>query len=193
MRSVLKNVSGGVSYGKILQVTGKNGSGKSTLLKALSGLIRLDSGQIDFENKPLHDFSCTITYLGHQLGLKSELTPFENIKWLSALSNNEFCPQYIERLFTLFDLSLKKHTPLKLLSAGQQKKAALIGTLMNPKPIMILDEPFANLDEGSIASVCHELEQLSSSGHAVILATHQPFVGTGRVMIHELNLECSHV
>src|ERR1700689_2558928 len=86
---VLRGIGAVVAGGQCLQVTGANGAGKTTLLRALCGLVPLEAGRICWRGRDIAEdaaaFHSELNYLGHDNGLKADLTATENLRYAAAL------------------------------------------------------------------------------------------------------------
>ena len=147
----LNNVSLNLEQGNILAVVGESGSGKTTLIRLVAGLETLDKGEIIINNKMVSSNSIFIEPQDRKVGMVFQdyalfphFTVFDNIAYgISKLSNKK---ERVEEVLQLVGLEgLGKRYPHEL-SGGQQQRVALARALA-PKPeLLILDEPFSNLD-----------------------------------------------
>ena len=86
---LFSSVSVSLLPSSIMYILGKNGSGKTSLLRAVAGIARISSGNIYFKKNNIYDLPKPYcTYIGHNLGLKQELTVFENLKYYSSFYNS---------------------------------------------------------------------------------------------------------
>lgn len=157
-RRLWNGLSFALQRGQILQLEGPNGSGKTTLLKLLCGLLEPDEGSVSWKREP------SITYIGHNNGIRLGLTPLENLRLFGA-SHPEEALNYF---------NLKSEVLCKSLSAGQKRKVALARLVHSDEPIWILDEPFAGLDKHSTQQLIQLMEQHKKKGNTVIFSTHLP-------------------
>lgn len=150
--TVLRGVSGQVGAGQVMLVTGANGSGKSTLLRCLAGLLAPDGGEIAYRegaggggDDPVLDAAerrRRIGYVAPDLALYEELTTEENLAFFSRLRGvpAERGPELLRRL----DLPLDR--PAGALSSGMRQKLRWAWALLHRPRLLLLDEPFQNLD-----------------------------------------------
>ena len=165
--------------GEIVLIEGDNGAGKTTLLKVLSGLLRPSEGQVYLCGQPLTlaRLSHQVALLGHQLGLKLELTALENLNFAMGLGGAR---AGITPELALSSVGLDGYGDLLLrqLSAGQRKRVALARLLLVPAMLWLLDEPYANLDREGILLVNRLLEDHARRGGAALLTSHGAYALT---------------
>ncbi|MDW8479767.1 MAG: heme ABC exporter ATP-binding protein CcmA [Xanthomonadales bacterium] len=158
-----------VHAGELWLVEGANGSGKTTLLRLLAGLLEPGAE----EDAPARiERAAPPAFLGHQLGLRAELSALANLRFARALAGAPgLAPS---AALAAVGLSGWEERPVAELSAGQRKRVALARLLVAPAPLWLLDEPYANLD-GAGAELLNRLleQQLARDGAAVITA-HGP-------------------
>lgn len=159
--------------GELALVEGDNGSGKTTLMRMLAGLLHIDVGELHWRGEPLQRDRCAgdILFLGHQLGLKADLSPRENLQIAIGLHGSR---EGVNVATVLADIGLRGYEdePLRRLSAGQKKRAALARLLLLPATLWLLDEPYANLDRIGIARVGQLLETHTARGGAALVTSH---------------------
>ena len=159
--------------GELALVEGDNGSGKTTLLRMLAGLLHVGEGELHWRGEPLQRDLCAgeILFLGHQLGLKADLSPRENLQIAAGLHG---CRDGSSVAAVLADIGLRGYEdePVRRLSAGQKKRAALARLLLLPATLWLLDEPYANLDRTGIALVNQLLETHTATGGAALVTSH---------------------
>ncbi|EKD75696.1 MAG: hypothetical protein ACD_44C00049G0019 [uncultured bacterium] len=172
-KSLFSNLSFEINPGDCLQIIGGNGAGKTTLLRILSGLCPPQKGKVywqhqDIYHSQLHTYNTDRLYLGHKLGIKTDLTLFENLKLHQTLQRSEHPVSPTE--LTWLQL---KNIATKSLSAGEQKKLALLRLLSSSALIWILDEPFSNLDETGTNWVQELIKQHLAKKGRLIFTSHQ--------------------
>ena len=172
---LLDELSFAVQAGEALMVRGPNGAGKTTLLRVLCGLTRPESGRVTWNGEPVDhrggEFARALAYCGHQTGLKADLSLERNLAFAARLAGLRGQPwQSI-----MEQLGLARCAPLQVryLSAGQQRRGALVRALMLNAACWIFDEPFANLDPAGRDWFETRLDShLAAGGLAVIAAHH---------------------
>lgn len=168
---ILKNITFSVPSSSVFHIHADNGAGKTTLLQLLCGLRQPEYGEIFFNNQSIHDqlnqYQQQLNYIGHQTPLQNQLTIAEH--WLLSNIDNDVYRQAVDT----FQLSHCDKIPAIQLSAGQRKKAVLMGLLLYPRPIWILDEPFVSLDQKSMDTFLNMIEHHVANGGMTILTSHQ--------------------
>ena len=174
-RELFTELSFALSDGQILHIQGANGSGKTSLLQILCGLTLPDSGAVYWQGQALqHNYQHYLTqmhYLGHHSGIKAELSPLENLRFITALTPTSDPDRSLDvlRQVGLFGF---EHEPAYSLSAGQRRRIALAGLLLSNAEVWILDEPFTALDSGGIALLEGLFEQHLINNGVIIFASH---------------------
>ena len=119
--------------GELALVEGDNGSGKTTLLRMLAGLLHRSAGELLWRGEALQRDQCAgeILFLGHQLGLKADLSPRENLRIAVGLHGAR---EGLSVASVLADIGLRGYEdePVRRLSAGQKKRAALARLVLLP-------------------------------------------------------------
>jgi heme exporter protein A len=161
-----------LNAGQIIRIAGPNGSGKSTLMRILLGMSAGFQGQLQWNgvslDKARYDFNQQLLFMGHQVGIKGNLTPEENLKALNPKATKDRIYQALKKVGLLgFEDLLCSG-----LSAGQQRRVALARLFIEQKAVWILDEPFTAIDKEGVAALESTLVQHASNGGLVILTTH---------------------
>jgi heme exporter protein A len=167
---IFNNQTHTLSSNRITLLLGQNGSGKSTFLKVIAGLEKPNSGSIRFydNNDESVNFNGNISYLGHKLALKEELTVQENIKFWQ----NFYGKALLSREFEELGLGKLASMIVSNLSAGQKKKLALYRILISNKKIWLLDEPFSNLDKKAYGYLKQLLLMRLNNDRIIIITSH---------------------
>ncbi|KPJ89106.1 MAG: heme ABC transporter ATP-binding protein [Gammaproteobacteria bacterium SG8_11] len=190
-RTLFRDLSFSVAEGELLHLKGKNGSGKTTLLRSLCGLFLPDNGDIRWKGTAIHtlgeDFLGDVVYLGHQNGIKDDLTALENLSISAVLDGDEADENQIGRALDQIGLRGYKDLPTRVLSQGQKRRVALTRLLLTRSPLWILDEPFTALDTGAVDLLQGIIRDHTARGGMIIITTHQEVeLTTGQVRQLEL-------
>ena len=175
-RTLFSGVDLRVEPGGLLHVRGPNGSGKSSLLRMLCGLVLADAGEILWKGEPIRsseDYHRSLTYLGHQNGIKEELSGLENLRISCGMAGFEVSEEHALEAFERMGLEGREHLPAKVLSQGQRRRVMLARLLVAETPLWILDEPLVALDTDAIGLMRSLFELHLENGGMMILTTHQ--------------------
>jgi ABC-type multidrug transport system ATPase subunit len=167
-KRVIHDLDLDVAAGERLLVTGPNGSGKSTLLALCAGLLAPTGGEIDVAVE-----RGRIGYLAHEPLLYRELTAAENLDLFGRLYRVPERRERIGMLLERFGLWEVRGERVGSFSRGMVQRLALCRTLLHEPELLLLDEPFAGLDEAGGALLDSELADLASE-RTVVVATHEP-------------------
>jgi heme exporter protein A len=153
---------------------GPNGSGKSTLLRVIAGLLRPARGSISFDGSA-HEASDEglrrkLGYSGHEPGLYGRLTIQENLELFAALCGAE--PGRVDDTITRIGLEDRATARVDELSAGLKKRASIARAMVHDPTFLLLDEPFATLDDESAERVVSAIRSWSSPERTAVIATH---------------------
>ena len=176
-QQLFQSLSFVINAGEALQIVGRNGSGKTTLLRTICGLTRTESGHLNWRGEPLDQntdaYRSEMLYVGHENGLKFELSPLENLRTLRDIAGRS-------RNFTLEDalqqvgLRGYEDRPIRLLSSGQRRRVALAKLIVVSASLWLLDEPFTNLDVAGTGLVNELVAEHIDGGGALLFTSHAP-------------------
>jgi heme exporter protein A len=173
-RLALAEVTLTLEEGQTLAVLGPNGAGKTTLLRLLATLLRPHGGEARVFGHPLPGEAWAVRgrigLLGHEPLLYRELTARENLAFHAALHGVEAAA--IEELLSIVALERRADEPLRTLSRGMVQRTAVCRALLHDPPLLLLDEPRANLDPA--ASELVEPLIGRGSGRTRVIVSHDP-------------------
>jgi ABC-type multidrug transport system ATPase subunit len=165
--AALRGVSHEFRPGTLSAVIGDNGAGKSTLLRIIAGLIQPTSGTRE-TNGP-------IGYMAHASMLYDELTGLENLRYFAALHKFDNDARLRDLLATV-DLDPTLTKLAREYSQGMRQRLSLARSVVHDPEIVLLDEPFSNVDAESVSHIVRVLSQWREAGKTIVLVTHQPGV-----------------
>ncbi len=165
-----------INPGDIIQIEGPNGAGKTSLLRILAGLVRPDVGEVCWQNKNIlsqpERYHQNLIFIGHQPGIKTVLTPYENLKFYQSLKQQKD-NKAIWRALEQVGLIGYENLPVAQLSTGQQRRVALARLWLSHCPLWILDEPLTAIDKKGMTELITLFKQHTQQGGMVLLTTHQ--------------------
>lgn len=178
----VKGMSLTVASGEILGLLGPNGAGKTTTIRMIIGALRPTSGTISYNGqdiwtisgKAARELKRSMGYLPERPVMFQKLTPVEFLTFIGELyARDESAIQHtVEKYLSYFSLLESRNEYLDKLSAGTRKKVATIAAIMGNPDIVLLDEPFSDLDPESIFRMKQLAKDLKRAGKAVVMATH---------------------
>lgn len=174
-RRLFENLSFRVKAGQALAVEGANGAGKTSLLRLIAGFLAPAGGRLVVqdaagESDDAEERGKLVGWLGHQDGLKPQLTVAEQLAFWAALYRGVANAAVLEQV----GLKRQADLPCRYLSAGQKRRLALARLLVSQRPLWLLDEPFAALDTSGQALVAQLMALHCGQGGIIIAATHEP-------------------
>ena len=172
-RVIFEGLNYEINSGQLLKLVGPNGSGKSTLLKAIAGLISPIEGNIISDDRVIakdHDWICQhLCYLGHKNALKKEFTVFQNIEFWASIWGNK---DKIDLSMKQMGIAYLKDSPVRYLSSGQARRAALARSICHTADIWLFDEPTVGLDDQGLSLLSDAMKGHLAEGGMIICATH---------------------
>jgi ABC-type sugar transport system ATPase subunit len=147
---------------EILVVLGRNGSGKTTLLNLIAGILQTDEGKIFLDEDLLNGISLEkrkIGYVFQRLYLFPHLDVFSNITFgLQSRKNSEFVK--IKEIISMLGIEKLLARKIQSLSGGEQQKVAIARTLLTEPRLLLMDEPFSNIDIISKYTLIQEIKTI---------------------------------
>jgi biotin transport system ATP-binding protein len=176
----LENISAAFRRAQFVIIAGRNGSGKTLLARHLVGLSAPSSGRVLFKGKPIQK---DLGLLRRKIGLVFQDADCQLVGQ-SLEEDIRFGPENLRLpeeeiqkrtsgVIRLLGLESLKDVPPARLSGGEKRRLAIGGILAMEPEILILDEPFANLDYPGVVEVLEVLKKLKYSGRGIILITHE--------------------
>jgi heme exporter protein A len=164
--------------GQSLQLTWPNGTGKTSLLRCLAGFLHAEDGHIRWRRADVtrrrDALYRDVAYLGHETALKQDLTVLENLHLACAMRCGVRPGEIEAQLHRLGLPEAAWERPVRSLSAGQQRRAALARLASWDATLWLLDEPASNLDAGGQQALSGLLRDHLADGGIVLAATHMP-------------------
>lgn len=177
-RVLFESLSFDIEPGELVQIEGRNGTGKTTLLRIITGLGDKECGDIAWRGESVlsnrEAFHQDLLFLGHQTGIKRELTAYENLRFYLGLHSQQALTKTdIYNALVKVGLAGREDVPVGQLSAGQQRRVALARLWLSEHKLWILDEPLTAIDKQGVKVLEALFLQHAEQGGIVILTTHQ--------------------
>lgn len=172
-RWALVDVSLQVTSGEVLMVAGHNGSGKSTLFRVLSTIIRPDGGSATVGGldvvRDRDQIRQSLALLSHASYLYESLTARENLEVVARFLGKKDVMTSLTRV----GLASRADDPVHTFSAGMRKRVSFARIFLQEPDVVLLDEPYGQLDPAGFALVDEVVRELKARGATVLMATHQ--------------------
>jgi heme exporter protein A len=176
-RWALVDVEIAIGHGAAVMVAGRNGSGKSTLFRILSTAIRPDYGTVTVEGfdsrTDRYEIRNRVALLSHYSYLYEALSAFENLQVVARLVNQPSRREDLLPFLARVHLEKRADDPVMTFSAGMRKRLSLARILLQSASVVLLDEPYGQLDPAGFVFVDRMIEELVGRGATVLMATHQ--------------------
>ena len=171
--AALRGITAEFSGGKLYAILGDNGAGKTTLLRTLAGLNQPSSGEVTILGaRKFRDICRQVGYMAHPSLLYDEMSGMENLEYFARLygiTNGTRCAEVIRAVGLDPDLV----RPVGHYSQGMRQRMSLARALLNDPVILLLDEPFSNVDSRSAAEMVGLLVRYRKQGKTIFVVTHQ--------------------
>ena len=153
---------------------GPNGAGKTTLLRVLAGLLKPTTGQVRMRDMNIdssnEEFRRRVGYVGHDSGLYPDLTVGENLDLFGRLYGTR--PARTNEVLESIGLDHRKDARVGELSAGLKRRAAVARALLHEPDVLLLDEPYANLDDEAAGMLSDAIISWRQADRVCVVATH---------------------
>ena len=173
-KRILCDIDLELKSGLVYGIVGRNGSGKTMLFRAMSGLMKLTRGRVEYDGQELKKDFDVLPSLGitiEHAGMYPEFTGLQNLKILARIKGNiseaEICDA-IERV----GLDPADKRIVKKYSLGMQQRLAIAQAVMEKPEVIMLDEPTNGLDEDGVSMIRQIISEERERGSIVLLASH---------------------
>jgi ABC-type multidrug transport system ATPase subunit len=171
--AALRGVSAQFPTGKLYVIVGDNGAGKTTLLRTIAGLAEPTGGTISvLGSRNVRQVRASIGYMAHPSLLYDEMTGLENLRYFAGLYG--VSEQRCREATTAVKLDPDLERPVGQYSQGMRQRMSLARAILNDPKLLLLDEPFSNVDSRSAHEMAGLLALMRDAGKTVFVVTHQP-------------------
>ncbi len=170
--AALRGVTAEFDAGRFHAILGDNGAGKTTLLRAIAGLAQPTQGRISIFGKAPRDACRDLGYMPHPSLLYDEMSGMENLRYFAGLygiGGDDACQAAIRAV----GLDPELPRPVGQYSQGMRQRMSLARALLHDPKILLLDEPFSNVDVHSAAEMVALLKSMRGAGKTIFVVTHQ--------------------
>jgi heme exporter protein A len=178
LRPVLRGVDLSVGPGEFVALFGPNGAGKTTLLRILATLTRPTSGRAliagyDIARQPAAA-RAVLGLVSHQPLLYGDLTAEQNLHFFGRMYGLDRSTRQARTsdLLERVGLAARARDPLRTFSHGMQQRLAIARAVLHDPPVLLLDEPYAGLDQDAALMLDGVLRDVATRGRAVLMTTH---------------------
>lgn len=173
-KEILKDINLELESGVIYGFVGRNGSGKTMLFRALSGLMKIDTGIVMLDEKTLHKDFSVLPSLGIVLenaGLYPNMTGYDNLKYLAGMKRI-IGDAEIKRAIKRVGLEQNDKRLYGKYSLGMKQRLAIAQAVMEQPDVIMLDEPTNSLDEFGVEEIRRLILEEKERGALILLASH---------------------
>ncbi len=172
--AALRGISETFAPGKLHVIVGDNGAGKTTLLRIFAGLASPTRGTVSVLGATeIKQVRAQIGYMAHPSLLYDEMSGMENLRYFAGLYGIHSAERCREAITTVkLDPDLDR--PVGQYSQGMKQRMSLARALLNDPKLLLLDEPFSNVDARSAKEMAGLLAHLRDQGKTIFVVTHQP-------------------
>lgn len=178
--TIIDNLSVSFEAGSLVCVQAPSGRGKTTLLAALGGLLTPDRGTIWFGDKPASrpELRHATTWILQSQNVLPHRTAVDNVALAIAAEQTDWRRATLTAVDVLDRLGLghRRNAFAATLSGGERQRVCVARAVLTSVPVILADEPTANLDRAATATVMDALRMASDEGRIVIVASHDPDV-----------------
>ncbi len=176
--AALRGVTAEFDPGRFHAILGDNGAGKTTLLRTLAGLAQPSRGDIAIFGQAPEDACRDIGYMAHPSLLYDEMSGMENLRYFARLygiSGDSRCEEVIRAV--RLDPTLTR--PVGQYSQGMRQRMSLARAILHDPQVLLLDEPFSNVDVHSARDMVNLLKGMRDAGKTIFVVTHQALLLEG--------------
>jgi len=171
--AALRGITADFAPGRLYVIVGDNGAGKSTLLRVIAGLMEPSQGSFTILGaKKVREVAHRVGYMGHAPLLYDELDGMENLRYFAGLygiDDEEICRNAMRQVGLDPDLARR----VGQYSQGMRQRLSLARAVLHDPELMLLDEPFSNVDVHSARDIAAILGRVRDQGKTIFVVTHQ--------------------
>lgn len=176
--AALRGVTAEFDAGRFHAILGENGAGKTTLLRALAGLAQPTGGTITIFGRSPHGACRDLGYMAHPSLLYDEMSGMENLRYFARLygiADDGRCEEVIRAV----GLDPELGRGVGQYSQGMRQRMSLARAILHDPKVLLLDEPFSNVDMNSAREMVGLLKGMRDGGKTIFVVTHQALLLEG--------------
>lgn len=203
--AALRGVTSEFTAGKLYVIVGDNGAGKTTLLRIMAGLTQPTSGKISvLSTSDVRQVHAQIGYMAHPSLLYDEMNGMENLRYFAGLYGipESQVDQRCREAIVSVKLDPDLDRPIGQYSQGMRQRMSLARALLNDPKLLLLDEPFSNVDARSAKEMAGLVASMRDKARTVFVVTHQPaqleglaneflLMGAGKIVSRTTSLQAA--
>lgn len=195
-KKIMEDFSFEIQEKEIWMVIGPNGIGKSSLWETFIGIMPMNGGEILLSEKnistlePNERVRLGLKYIAQSNSLFDDLSVLDNLKIVaeSLVDTKQERQQQIEKAITLFELEPIVYKKVRMLSGGQKRRAELAKIVIGPALLIMLDEPFAALDEEMTAKLAQVFKKIAQEENLAFLINDHNIPALRKIATHCISL-----
>ena len=176
--AALRGVSAEFDAGRFHAILGDNGAGKTTLLRALAGLAAPTQGTISIFGKTPREACRELGYMAHPSLLYDEMSGMENLRYFAGLYGLATDARCAEAICAV-GLDPELTRAVGQYSQGMRQRMSLARAILHDPKLLLLDEPFSNVDVHSAREMVRLLKGMRDGGKTIFVVTHQALLLEG--------------
>ena len=184
-QTALNNINLSIEKNEIVGLLGPNGAGKSTLMKSITGVVKIDEGEILFNDKDITQYQIeskkNIGFLPENNPLYQEMFVKEYLNFVADI--HKIPSERIDEVIELVGITPEKSKKISQLSKGYKQRVGLAQAILHQPDLLILDEPTNGLDPNQIIEIRNVIKEIGKE-KTIILSTH---------IMQEVEALCSRV
>lgn len=169
----LNNISLSIGKNEIVGLLGPNGAGKSTLMKSIAGVLKVEEGEIFFNEKNIAQYEIetkkSIGFLPENNPLYQDMYVKEYLSFVTDI--HKIAPKRVQEVIDLVGITPEKGKKISQLSKGYKQRVGLAQAILHEPDLLILDEPTNGLDPNQIVEIRNVIRKVGEN-KTIILSTH---------------------
>ena len=174
-KTVVNGISFEMNHPGVFGLLGTNGAGKTTTIRMILGILKKDSGEINWNGKKVERKNVNFGYLPEERGIYPKIKIIDQLTYFAKLKGMKEAPakEEIKKWAEKLKVSDYLEMTAEKLSKGNQQKIQFIASILHSPELIILDEPFSGLDPVNTELLKNVIIELVKDGKYIIMSSHQ--------------------